>query len=206
MNPISANLLIFSKIALRREGTTGIWANHWDTKHVEVHDSSNGPFHIVPSSVVISEPVLSILTRASECASTESEGPIFGVSAHGLVKKELSSSFGLKMSEERVNIVLGHVVAWMGSIERHGHVVEVDSTWDEWQEVGAVFLLTLGRHVPGVVREALVFIIIDNHEFGSRSFDRDWAFSSMFLEIGVDVAKLFSESSLGRSGVVWWCP
>ena len=100
------------------------------------------------------------------------------------------------MSEQIVKIVLAHVVAWMGSIERHGHVVEVHSTWDEGQEVGAVILLALGRHVPGVVREALVFIIIDNHEFGSRSFDRDWAFSCMFLEIGVDVAKLFGESSL----------
>ena len=88
-------------------------------------------------------------------------------------------SLGLKMSEERVDVVFAKTVAWMGGIKRQSHVVKIDFTRDEWQEVGAVIILSLGRHVPGVVGESFI-IVINNHEFS------------------------FSESSFGGHGVVCW--
>jgi hypothetical protein len=66
-----------------------------------------------------------------------------------------------------VNIILAHIVAWMSSIKRHGHVIKVDSARDKGQVVGAVIVLTLGRHVPGVVGKAL--FIIDYDKFSRSS-------------------------------------
>ena len=110
--------------------------------------------------------MLSVLPRACKSASAESEGPVFRISTHRLVKEEIHCSFSLKMSKQIVNIILAHIVAWMSSIKRHGHIVKVDSAWDERQVVGATIVFTLGRHVPAMVSKALIFIIIDNHEFG----------------------------------------
>jgi len=71
LDPSSAEFLLLRKSL--GEETAGIWANHWDTEHVEVHDSGNGPFHVVPGSVVVSEPVLGILTRSGKSTSAESK-------------------------------------------------------------------------------------------------------------------------------------
>ena len=57
LDPSTADFVLFT---LSKEAT-GIWSNHWDSKHVEVHNSRNGDLHVFPGPVIVAQPMLNVL-------------------------------------------------------------------------------------------------------------------------------------------------
>lgn len=102
-----------------------------DTKHVEVHDTGDGVLHVLPGSVVVTEPVTGEGTRAGKGRSGQDEVTEIGFASH--LTKSLMSGLRLHVAIQVVSIVLSGVVARMSSIQGQSHVVEVvQGTGDEW--------------------------------------------------------------------------
>ena len=153
-------LLTLTNVWIFKE-TTGIRPYHWNAKHIEVHHTCYRVAHVIPCTVVVSKPMLNVLSWACKGASRQKKSSLILKRRYGFVCKDFSCSFTFWMAKERVSIVLNQWwITGVGSIKWKRHVVKVKST--SWNERKVVCAITISLRVsmpPSVVFEFRCIIL-----------------------------------------------
>lgn len=138
------------------ERATDIGSRGLDAKHVLVHEVRHGQLHLLPRSLRSIEEVLRVLARASvstlACDVLSMVRDRIWLRRPVRLRQRLHSHFGLHVAEEGVHVVLlqvpGRRRVVVRGVERDGAAVQVESLWDERDEVRGY----LGHHIGSVVQ------------------------------------------------------